>query len=134
MGTSFTLRFSQLFTGKTFVLTGEITDPSFAGSWKQSRVVSSIRARLKVQLKLVPMLSSCFRLVCLFTLSCGLLEDALNRCWMTLQNPSLCQARLVPAHCATSVLVFRGMSRTGVCILLDFPWTFFYPGGPKRDL
>ena len=40
-------------------------------------------------------------------------NDEKHRCWMTLQNPSSCQARPVPAHCAIFVLVCREMSRTG---------------------
>ena len=53
---------------------------------------------------------------------------------MTLQNPSSCQARPVPAHCAIFVLVCREMSRTGAeIIILDFAWTL-WPRWPQERL
>ena len=115
-----------------------------AGSWRQSKAVSSIRARLKVQQKRVPMQSSCFRLITSITLSRGLTWWWwLCRCWMTLQNLSSCRARRVPAHCATFVLACRGTSRTGAEISLDFGFEHYRfkfllehyrSGGRKRDL
>ena len=66
-----------------------------------------------------------------------------SRCWMTLQNPSSCRAKRVPAHCATFVLACRGTSRTGAEISLDFGFEHYRfkfllehyrSGGRKRDL
>ena len=90
------------------------------GSWRQSRAVSSIRARLRVQLKRVPMQSSCFRSNFQSTSRFNFM--IVCRCWMTSQNLSSCQARRVPAHCATFVLAYRGMFKTGAEISLDFAW------------